>query len=62
MKQLFQNAALTERAAALLEEDGFTVFSHQRLPPNDGGISAGQAYLAGLGWSTEELHVPGSAG
>ena len=47
---VFQNAALSEKAAALLEAAGFKVYTHQRLPPNDGGIPAGQAYVAGLGW------------
>jgi hydrogenase maturation protein HypF len=47
---VFQNAYLSEKAAVLLESAGFQVYTHQRLPPNDGGISAGQAYIAGLGW------------
>ena len=40
---VFQNCYLTERAAALLESRGFEVYTHQRVPPNDGGISLGQA-------------------
>ena len=44
---VFQNAYLSEKTAALLESEGFKVHTHQRLPPNDGGISAGQAFLAG---------------
>jgi hydrogenase maturation protein HypF len=47
---VFQNAYLSEKAAALLEAAGFRAYTHQRLPPNDGCISAGQAYVAGLGW------------
>jgi hydrogenase maturation protein HypF len=47
---VFQNAYLSDRAAALLEAGGFQAYTHQRLPPNDGGISAGQAFVAGLGW------------
>jgi len=47
---VFQNVYLSEKAAALLEGAGFKVYTHQRLPPNDGGISAGQAFIAGLGW------------
>jgi hydrogenase maturation protein HypF len=42
----FQNAYLTERAAALLESRGFRVHTHQRVPPNDGGISLGQAVMS----------------
>ncbi|HAM35079.1 MAG TPA: carbamoyltransferase HypF [Elusimicrobia bacterium] len=47
---VFQNAYLSAQVCALLEEAGFQAHTHQRLPPNDGGISAGQAYIAGLGW------------
>ena len=43
---VFQNRYLTERTAAVLESDGFHVYSHQRVPANDGGISLGQAVLA----------------
>ena len=42
----FQNSYLTERAAALLEERGYRVYTHQRVPANDGGIALGQAVLA----------------
>jgi hydrogenase maturation protein HypF len=49
---VFQNAFLTERACALLERGGFKVYTHQRLPCNDGGLSAGQAYIAARGWGT----------
>ncbi len=45
---VFQNAYLVEHAAALLEESGFRVFTHQRVPANDGGIALGQAVLAAL--------------
>jgi hydrogenase maturation protein HypF len=44
---VFQNRYLTEHAAAALEARGFTVFTHQRVPPNDGGISLGQAAMSG---------------
>jgi hydrogenase maturation protein HypF len=43
---VFQNAYLAERAAALLEGRGFTVYTHQRVPANDGGIALGQAVLS----------------
>jgi hydrogenase maturation protein HypF len=43
---VFQNGYLTERAAGLLEERGFRVWTHQRIPANDGGIALGQAVLA----------------
>ncbi len=45
---VFQNGYLVERAAAALEARGFRVATHQRVPANDGGISLGQAVIAGL--------------
>ncbi|MBX3226620.1 MAG: carbamoyltransferase HypF [Labilithrix sp.] len=42
----FQNRLLSERAAALLGADGFEVFVHRRVPPNDGGVAFGQAAIA----------------
>jgi hydrogenase maturation protein HypF len=38
----FQNRYLTERAVMRLEAEGFRVYWHQRVPPNDGGIALGQ--------------------
>jgi hydrogenase maturation protein HypF len=40
----FQNRYLTERTVQRLQEKGFRPYWHQRIPPNDGGISLGQAY------------------
>jgi hydrogenase maturation protein HypF len=42
----FQNSYLLERASASLEAQGFSVYTHQRVPPNDGGIALGQAVMA----------------
>ncbi len=44
---VFQNRYLTERAATALESRGFVVFTHQKVPPNDGGLALGQAVMAG---------------
>ena len=44
---VFQNLLLLERTVAALEGDGFRVLLHGRVPPNDGGISLGQAAVAG---------------
>jgi len=46
----FQNRYLAEHAIAGLREAGFRPYWHQRVPPNDGGISVGQvAAVARLG-------------
>jgi hydrogenase maturation protein HypF len=42
----FQNRYLTERAVQRLQEEGFRPYWHQRVPPNDGGISLGQVVAA----------------
>jgi len=42
----FQNRYLTERAVRRLTETGFRPYWHQRIPPNDGGISLGQVMAA----------------
>jgi hydrogenase maturation protein HypF len=42
----FQNQYLTERTVRRLREEGFAPYWHQRVPPNDGGISLGQAVAA----------------
>jgi len=42
----FQNVYLVERAVSSLRAKGFEVFLHSRVPPNDGGISLGQAVIA----------------
>jgi len=43
---VFQNRLLLERVAAGLEAAGLRVLVPRRLPPNDGGISFGQAAIA----------------
>jgi len=42
----FQNVYLLERTVAGLRSNGFEVFLHAKVPPNDGGISLGQAVIA----------------
>jgi hydrogenase maturation protein HypF len=42
----FQNVYLVERAVAQLRARSFDVFLHAKVPPNDGGISLGQAVIA----------------
>ncbi len=43
----FQNKILTENLIMGLKKENFNVYFHSKIPPNDGGISAGQAYIAG---------------
>jgi hydrogenase maturation protein HypF len=44
---VFQNMLLLERTVAGLEANGIRVLTHSRVPPNDAGISLGQAAVAG---------------
>jgi hydrogenase maturation protein HypF len=41
----FQNMLLLGQMVGLLEEKGFVVYRHRRVPTNDGGLSLGQAVL-----------------
>jgi len=43
---VFQNGLLLEDVKPLLEKSGLVVWTNQSVPPNDGGISLGQAALA----------------
>jgi hydrogenase maturation protein HypF len=44
---VFQNMLLLERIVSALDQRGFRVLTHSRVPPNDAGISLGQAAVAG---------------
>jgi len=51
----FQNRYLTERMVERLRMEGLRPYWHQRVPPNDGGISLGQILAASypIGWRKE---------
>ena len=43
---VFMNVLLTCEVVTRLESDGFRVYRHRRVPPNDGGLSLGQLAIA----------------
>jgi len=44
----FQNATLLTGLSRALDSDGFQVYTHAKVPSNDGGLCLGQAVCAGL--------------
>jgi hydrogenase maturation protein HypF len=70
---VFQNARLTDIVAAGLEARGLEVLVHRHVPPNDGGISIGQAAVAAFrrtgrgtgprdGGKSTHCHIDGPGG
>ncbi|HEY63653.1 MAG TPA: carbamoyltransferase HypF [Caldilineae bacterium] len=51
---VWQNALLLERTLAHLKSAGFTVHTHRLVPPNDGGLSLGQAAVANARMEEDE--------
>jgi hydrogenase maturation protein HypF len=43
---VFQNSLLLNSTLDCLEKEGFRVWTNEGVPPNDGGISLGQAAVA----------------
>ncbi len=43
---VWQNHTLLQKIIPALESDNIKVLTHQQVPPNDGGISLGQAWIA----------------
>jgi hydrogenase maturation protein HypF len=43
----FQNRLLLEGTMTGLKKNGFEVYCHSQVPVNDGGVSLGQAVIAG---------------
>ncbi|HEY77053.1 MAG TPA: carbamoyltransferase HypF, partial [Thermoflexia bacterium] len=54
---VFQNVTLLGKTLALLDEAGFAVYTHRLVPPNDAGISLGQAVVAGLTAQAERTEI-----
>jgi hydrogenase maturation protein HypF len=59
---VFQNVLLSGRVLDGLEEAGFRTLFHSRVPPNDGGISLGQAVVAGAREPASSSASRGGAG
>jgi hydrogenase maturation protein HypF len=43
----FQNRILLEGTVTELKKNGFEIYYHRQVPDNDGGVSLGQAVIAG---------------
>jgi len=56
----FQNKYLIERSIRRLQEEGFHPFWHQKVPPNDGGLSLGQAIIGGTILKNQDLRKDSS--
>jgi hydrogenase maturation protein HypF len=55
---VFQNELLLEDLNALLKDEALQVWTNHAVPPNDGGISLGQAALAAFG-QFDTIQQPG---
>jgi hydrogenase maturation protein HypF len=53
----FQNRLLTERTIVRLTAENFRPYWHQRIPPNDGGISLGQVVAATMSENPEPAGI-----
>ncbi|MEM8904903.1 MAG: carbamoyltransferase HypF, partial [Actinomycetota bacterium] len=57
---VFQNAVLVERCTAALTAAGLTALTHHLVPPNDGGLALGQAFVATHAASPDRLVAAGA--
>ncbi len=51
----FANDRLVRTLAPALESEGFEVYGHRDVPPSDGGVALGQAYVAAAQLQTESI-------
>ena len=59
---VFMNALLSSEANTRLSGDGFRVYRHRLVPPNDGGISLGQLAIAAASGSRGKCRRKGRGG
>jgi hydrogenase maturation protein HypF len=61
---VFQNRLLLKLAVPMLHDNGLKVYLNEQVPPNDGGIALGQAYIGGVLLQAErrDNHVRGDIG
>ena len=57
---VFQNAFLLKGLSKRLEDMGFKVYTHSKVPSNDGGISLGQAVVASAIYKKQRAERMGS--
>jgi hydrogenase maturation protein HypF len=55
---VFQNELLLEDIASMIDSDMVSVWTNHAVPPNDGGISLGQAALAAFAPPLVLTHCP----
>jgi hydrogenase maturation protein HypF len=51
---VFQNQTLHHKTLPLLQQADFTVYTHELVPPNDGGLALGQAAIAAYQYQVED--------
>lgn len=51
---VFQNPVLTQKAMEVLNRQGYRIYRNIAVPPGDGGISLGQAYLGLLAMKSKD--------
>jgi hydrogenase maturation protein HypF len=55
---VFQNAIVSAESAARLKSEGFRVFRHREVPPNDGGLALGQLAVAAATLADQPFEGP----